>query len=75
MDFGKALEQVKLGSRIARDGWDGEGMWVELQTPDENSKMGRPYLYMSPVDGALVPWVASQTDILAEDWMILLGVS
>jgi hypothetical protein len=43
-------------------------MWIALQVPDANSKMGLPYIYMSTVDGKLVPWLASQTDILAEDW-------
>jgi hypothetical protein len=43
---------------------------VALQTPDEHSKMGLPYLYMSTVDDRLVPWLASQTDILAEDWFV-----
>lgn len=68
MDFSEALIRVKAGSRIARAGWNGAGMWVALQTPDDQSKMRRPYLYMSPVDGALVPWLASQSDLLADDW-------
>jgi hypothetical protein len=70
MDFGSALDALKRGERVTREGWNGEGMWVELQVPDEHSKMRRPYLSMSPIDGALVPWVASQTDLLAEDWSI-----
>lgn len=69
MDFGQALLELKDGVRVARDGWNGEGMYVEMQTPDEQSKMRRPYLFMRPVDGDLVPWVASQTDLLAEDWV------
>lgn len=68
MDFGEALSAVKNGERVYRDGWNGRGMYVELQVPDEHSKMKRPYLFMSPVDGDLVPWVASQSDLLAEDW-------
>lgn len=66
--FGWALEQLKAGERVCRSGWNGKGMYVQLQMPDTLSKMKRPYLYMYPVDGALVPWVASQTDLLAEDW-------
>jgi hypothetical protein len=45
-----------------------------MQVPDEHSKMKRPYLYMSPVDGDLVPWVASQSDLLAEDWIHVSNV-
>lgn len=68
MNFGDALQALKDGRRVAREGWNGKGMYVELQVPDEHSKMRRPYLFMRPVDGDLVPWVASQTDLLAEDW-------
>ena len=67
-NFGGALGRLKDGRKVARRGWNGEGMFIQLQTPDEHSKMRRPYLYMSPVDGELVPWVASQSDLLADDW-------
>lgn len=68
MDFGQALSYLKSGRRISRAGWNGQGQYLELQVPDSNSKMQRPYIYISPVDGALVPWVASQSDLLADDW-------
>lgn len=68
MNFGDALEKLKVGDRVTRTGWNGNGMWLALQVPDEHSKMGRPYVYMKTVDGSLVPWVASQTDLLADDW-------
>lgn len=71
MDFGEALELLKDGEKVTRKGWNGNGMHIELQTPDAYSKMRRPYIFMSPVDGAFVPWVASQTDLLAEDWLKL----
>ena len=70
MNFGDALDHLKRGDRVAREGWNGKGMWLRLQVPDEHSKMGLPYIYMSTVDGKLVPWLASQTDMLAEDWRI-----
>lgn len=68
VSFGRALELLKEGKKVARKGWNGAGQYIALQTPDENSKMRKPYLYISPVDGELVPWLASQTDMLAEDW-------
>jgi len=70
MDFGTALKALKLdpGARVARAGWNGKGMWLMLQRPDEHSKMSLPYIYMRTVTGDLVPWLASQTDMLAEDW-------
>lgn len=68
MDFGEAIREMKRGGRVTRSGWNGKGMWLALQTPDEHSKMRRPYVYMSDAQGLLVPWLASQTDVLAEDW-------
>lgn len=68
MNFGDALNRLKNGGKVARDGWNGKGMWLSLQTPDEHSKMRRPYIFMSPIDGDLVPWVASQSDLLSDDW-------
>lgn len=67
-DFSEALNRLKSGTRVSREGWNGKGMWIALQTPDANSKMGHPYLYIKSVDDKLVPWAPSQTDILAEDW-------
>jgi hypothetical protein len=79
MNFGQALESVKQGLRIAREGWNGKGLWLELQRPDANSKMTLPYIFINyPEDaantpGARVPWLASQTDLLAEDWITVLA--
>lgn len=70
MNFSEALDYIKGRNRLTRKGWNGVDMYVELQTPDEHSKMRRPYIFMKPVDGDLVPWVASQSDILADDWEI-----
>lgn len=66
--IGWAIKQMQNGSRVSRSGWNGKGMWVALQLPDANSKMTLPYIYMSTAQGDLVPWLASQTDILAIDW-------
>ena len=70
LTFGQALIILKSGGRVTRRGWNGKGQFIELQIPDEHSKMQHPYIYISPVDGKLVPWLASQTDMLAEDWMV-----
>lgn len=71
MDFSKALELLKTGARITRTNWNGKGMWLALQVPDANSKMTLPYIYMRTAQGDLVPWLASQTDLLALDWAVL----
>jgi hypothetical protein len=68
MNFGQMLEKLKAGTLMCRSGWNGKGMFIALQTPTPLSKMTLPYIYMSTVDQQLVPWLASQTDMLAEDW-------
>lgn len=68
-DFGWALEHLKHGNKVAREGWNGKGQSLELQVPDEHSKMTLPYIFINTVDGNRVPWLASQTDLLSEDWV------
>lgn len=67
-DFGIALDSLLGGRKVARSGWNGKGMWIALQQPDDMSKMSLPYLYMRTAQGELVPWTASQTDLFARDW-------
>ena len=72
--FSVALQELKKGKKARRTGWNGKGMWLELQRPDEHSKMTLPYLYLNYPkgdkyhNGCRVPWLASQTDLLEEDW-------
>jgi len=72
VNFGQALEALKEGKKVQREGWNGKGMWIELQVPDVNSKMQRPYIYIEPGEGWRVPWVASQPDMLSDDWVVVL---
>lgn len=76
--FSLALIALREGKKVARTGWNGRGMWVALQTPDANSKMSLPYLYIEYPEGhpaypngSRVPWVASQMDLLACDWEVV----
>ena len=70
-DFGEALTVLKKGGRMTRLGWNSRGLaYIELQKADERSKMTLPYLYMSTVKGDLVPWVATNTDLLSTDWHV-----
>lgn len=68
LDFGWAIRQLKNGRKVAREGWNGKGMWLHLQIPDEHSKMSLPFIYMYTADKKKVPWLASQTDMLSSDW-------
>lgn len=70
-NMGWAIDQMRFGQRVAREGWNGPGQYLMLQNPDEHSKMTLSYIYITTVQGDLVPWVASQTDILAHDWLIV----
>lgn len=76
--FGWAIKQLWNGKKVNRSGWNGKGMWLKLQVPDENSKMTLPYIYIEyPMGhiayptGSRVPWLASQTDILSNDWYVV----
>ena len=77
ISFSEALIAVKNGKAIQREGWNGSGLCVKAKFPDEHSEMTLPYLYIEyPPDAkkypnAKCPWLASQTDIMADDWIIL----
>lgn len=66
--FGEALRLLERGRHVTRLGWNGNGQFLTLQRPDLNSKMTRPYIYITTVDGGRVPWLASQSDMLGNDW-------
>ena len=83
MDFGKALQLIKAGKLLRRQGWNGKGMFIYL-VAGSTFKVSRPplsnifvegmevtylpHIDMRTADGKHVPWLASQTDLLAEDW-------
>lgn len=69
--IGTAIESMWFGHKVARNNWNGPNQHLELQVPDDNSKMTLPYISIKTVQGDLVPWLASQTDILAMDWYII----
>ena len=69
--FGEAISELKKGNKVTRKGWNGKNMWLGLQVPDANSKMTLPYIYMKTADNNQVPWLASQTDMLSEDWEVV----
>lgn len=75
MDFGEAVRCMKSGKKVARAGWNGKGMWLSLVEgyqigfdPHITGRTLLPWIGMKTADNGFVPWLASQTDILAEDW-------
>ena len=76
--FGEAIKYLKRGYRVARKGWNGKGIYLEMQVPDKHSKMTLPYIYIvtsglvtdnPDAPKGVVPWAPSQTDMLANDWI------
>lgn len=70
MNFGQALELIKQDKKVYRSGWNGVGMWLELEVPNLFNIMTIPYIYIEYPSGSRCPWTPSQTDLFAEDWMI-----
>lgn len=75
LTFGLAIEALKRGEKVARAGWNGKGMHLEIQNPDERSKMTHPYLFMTIPEckegTRRLPWQPAQVDLFAEDWQIV----
>ena len=86
MDIGLAIKHMREGGRVARKGWNGKGMFLFLVRGSTFKADREPHtrfygegteinyhahVDMKTADGTLVPWLASQTDLLAEDWEIV----
>ncbi len=88
-DFGWALNQLRAGKKVCREGWNGKGMWLifvpgsiglafmEGSAYYEAGLKGgdiNPHIDMMTAQGTMQPgWLASQTDMLAEDWEVVDG--
>lgn len=86
MTFGGAIAALKQGKKVARQGWNGKGMFLYLVSEgkypvkmdaaksiaDEsgNVRYG-PYVALKAVNGSVYPWNASQADMLSEDWVVI----
>jgi len=83
MNFSDALTAIKGGELLARAGWNGKGMFVFLvkgstfivnREPllsilgDGKAVRYQGHIDMHTADGSIVPWLASQSDLLADDW-------
>lgn len=82
MDFGQALIHLRSRRKVKRAGWNGKGMWLMLvPASDWQAHDGRshitgyrtlPFIAMKTAQDELVPWLCSQTDMLALDWELHL---
>ena len=77
MNFGEAITLLKAGHKLQRANWNGAGQWLYL-IPESHWETtrglemldGRPWIGIKTVDDKFMPWVASQSDMLSEDWRI-----
>ena len=83
MDFGKAIELLKDGKKLQREGWNGKGQYIELATNisyinsigelvnADHESIGNKAIAFVGTSGVQLGWLASQADMLAEDWKIV----
>lgn len=81
-NFGQAIEMMKSGVRMSRRGWNGKRQYIELATcisyknPDgeivnaEHAAIGNKAIAFVGTSGVQMGWLASQADMLAEDWEV-----
>lgn len=81
MTFGEAIEHLKDGHKVTLPTWNGKGMYIFLVT---NWTIGSspafnipvitelPFICMKTADNKLIPWLASQWDLLSEDWELVI---
>lgn len=85
MNFGEALQSLKDGYKVQRQGWNGKGMYlyyVPAQSYPAVTEIARKefgdtvpygaYIAMKTAQNNVVPWLASQTDVLSEDWILII---
>lgn len=85
LTFGQAIEAAKNGKMIARAGWNGKNQYVELATNIsykgqkgktvnvQHKNIGNKALAFVGTSGVQLGWLASQADMLADDWMVVEG--
>lgn len=75
MNIGEAIQAMRDGKKVSREGWNGKGMFLQLQEPDENSKMTFPYPYFTIPEcqegTRLIPYNPTIVDIMSNDWGIV----
>lgn len=83
MDFGLAIEAIKQGHKVARKGWNGKNQYIEIASNisyinadgvainAEHDAIGNKAIAFVGVAGVQLGWLASQADMLAEDWTIV----
>jgi hypothetical protein len=74
LDFGWALRCLKADGRVYREGWNGKGMFIFLVSGwtytdgKQDNYPNLPFIAMKTADDKVVPWLATQSDVLATDW-------
>lgn len=83
MDFGEAINIIKKGGKVARNGWNGKTQYIELATNisyknqsgeiinAEHNAIGNKAIAFVGTSGVQLGWLASQADMLANDWIVV----
>ena len=83
MDFGEAIKLLKSGKKVARKGWNGKSQYIQLATGIsyksadgeivncEHDTIGNKAIAFVGTSGVQMGWLASQADMLAEDWVLV----
>lgn len=71
MNFGQALEALKTGKKLAREGWNGKGLCVQLKNGSDYGFLELRPFFVIKNDKTFNTWVPSVSDVLAEDWEVL----
>jgi Protein of unknown function (DUF2829) len=66
--IGWAVKEMQNGRRVRRAAWNSENTWTALRMPDSRSDMSAPYVYIKTPEDKMIPWLCSQSDLLAVDW-------
>jgi len=70
--IGWAVKELLEGKKVTRSGWNGPNQFLKLMMANiQHPDMSLPYVYITTVSGDRVPWLCSQTDLLAIDWVIV----
>ena len=72
-DIGWAVKQLREECSVCRVGWNGKGQFLRLREQPTLEPNSLPYVYITTVQGERVPWLCSQTDLLACDWEVYHG--
>lgn len=72
LNVGEVVSYLEKGKKLSRTHWNDKKIYIQLQVPDEYSKMNQPYVFITNENtGAVMPYTWGMDSLLASDWFIL----